>query len=293
MIQRFFNKTLDIYVFIIMIITIFITGYPFLYILFFSISDPLQVTGKLIILPLGINLYAYIAAIRFGGILHAFLVSVERSVIGSLGTCLISMMTAFVLTKTNLLGRKFILPFFIITMYFSVGLIPTYLWYKSIFLIKTFWVYIIPALTSVFSMVVLKTYIESLPCSMEESACIDGASEPRIFFSIIIPVCMPVIAAILLFQGVNQWNSYTDTMIYNAENQNLYPLQYVLMNFVYSQASRSVQKMAQSYTTGGLKLTPLSVRMAVTIITILPISLLYPILQKYFIKGMLIGAVKG
>jgi putative aldouronate transport system permease protein len=180
-------------------------------------------------------------------------------------------------------------------MYFGAGLIPYYLLLKKLMLINTFWLYIIPGIMNVYGMILMRTYIESLPSSLHESAYIDGANELVMFFKIIIPLCIPVIAAITLFSCVGHWNSYTDTLIYNSAKPKLYTLQYVLMTFVTTVAATQSENAINDVInqTRHTKLTPMTVRMAITVITVLPISLVYPFLQKYFIKGILIGAVKG
>lgn len=294
-IRRFFNATLDIYIYILLLVTFVITAYPFWYILVYSLSDPVRITSGFLLLPKGINLQAYTSVFQSKIILNAFFISVSRSVAGPLASGLISMLVAYGLSHRDLPGRRFLALFFILTMYFGAGLIPYYMLMKTLKFINTFWIYIIPGLMNVFGMVLMRTYVESLPQSLEESALIDGASDLTIFFRITVPLCLPVIAAIMLFSCVGHWNSYTDTLIYNSGNESLYTLQYVLVTFVTTvSASQNVHAINDLINSAGhVKLTPMVVRMAITIIAIIPISLVYPFLQRYFIKGMLIGAIKG
>jgi putative aldouronate transport system permease protein len=221
---------------------------------------------------------------------NGFYISVSRSVIGAATMIIVSSMAAYVLAKDDFLHIKGLRIFFLMTMYFSGGLIPTYLVVKTLGLTGTFAVYILPGMANVFNMILIRTYIESLPKSLEESATIDGANDIFVFFKIIMPLCIPVIAAVALFTFVGQWNSYIDAQIYNYKKPNLYPLQYILYNYL--AAFTPTKEMAQQQA-GTMKVTTQSVKMAITIITIVPVTLVYPILQRYFISGILMGAVKA
>jgi putative aldouronate transport system permease protein len=181
-------------------------------------------------------------------------------------------------------------------MYFSAGLIPKYLLFRALGLTGTFWVYIFPTAMTAFTMIIMRTYVETIPKELEESAFIDGANEFVIFFKIIMPLCIPVIAAMGLFACVWHWNSYTDTLIYNLGKEHLYTLQFVLVNFVRSVATSQSPEAAKYLGITNIQspvITPMGVRMAIIFITIIPISLVYPFLQRYFIKGILVGSIKG
>lgn len=294
-IRKFFNSTLDVSVYLFLLIVFLITAYPFWYILMYSFSNPDKMTTGFILFPTGFTVQAYSSVFESKKIIGAFIISVLRSTIGPVLSGLITMMAAYVLSHRELPGRRFFSVLFILTMYFGAGLIPFYLLIKSLGLINNFLIYIIPSLANVFGMILMRTYIESQPIALEESALIDGASDLVIFFRITLPLCIPVIAAVTLFSCVGQWNSYTDTLIYCSTNDKLYSLQYVLVVLVSSvSASQNINTMNDMIQNAGrIKLTPMVVRMAITIIAIVPISLVYPFLQRYFIKGMLIGAVKG
>lgn len=275
----------------LMLGVLLLTVYPFLYIVLYSISDASKISNGLMILPTGFSLDSYVAVFKTASIISAFFISVLRSTIGPACTIFISSMVAYVLSRDDLAGRKFFTKFFIFTMYFNSGLIPMYLLMKNLGLTGSFLVYIIPGMVSVFNMIIIKTNIEGIPDSLEESAIIDGANDIVVFFRIVFPLCKPVIAAILLFECIGQWNAFMDTMLYNAEVKELHTLQYVLTNFMANQSSSIEQLKLKAQ--GSMNITSSSAKMAVTVITVLPIIFVYPLLQKYFIKGLFIGAVKG
>lgn len=295
--RKFLDSTLNIYIYSILFIILIITAYPFWYIFIQSISNPAELTANIPLIPKGITFYAYRVTIESPYVLSSFFVSVARSTIAPLYSTTISLLVAYALSKRDLPGRKTIVIIFLLTMYFEAGLIPRYVLIKSLGLTNNFLVYILPKAMNVYGMILMRTYIESLPKEMEECAYIDGAKETTIFSKIIVPLCKPVIAAIVLLTCVANWNNYTDTLIFNTTNEKLYTLQYVLVTFVktISVSAQSQSEIVSTVTerTDAIVLTPMIVRMAMTVITVVPISLVYPFLQKYFIKGIMIGAVKG
>lgn len=188
--------------------------------------------------------------------------------------------------------NKFVTTLFVITMYFSGGLIPGYMLIKQLGLLNNFWVYIIPGLIGVFNMIVIRTFIQGLSEELIESAKIDGAGDFKIFFRIILPLSKPVLATIALFIAVGQWNSWFDSMLYAAGNRNLTTLQYELMKLLSSATSQGGSVNLDQYKNVTNLVTPVSIRAAITIVTAMPIVLLYPFLQKYFVTGFMIGGVK-
>ena len=292
------NAAFSGFMWIFLSIAFLLTIYPFWYVFIYSISDPAGFSRGFQILPHAISLQAYISILSNASFLNALFVSIARSTIGPVLSGIITMMIAFAVSHKALPGRKFFNWFFLLTMYFNAGLIPTYMLYRSLGFVNSFRVYIIPSLVNVYGMILMRTYIESLPGELKESAFIDGANDFTIFYKIIAPLCLPVIAAVTLFASVQQWNSYTDTVIYNANNLNLHPLQYFLVRMVTSLSSAgdaniAAQLAMQAGAQGRARLPAAVVRMAVTIVTIVPISMVYPFLQRYFIKGLLVGSVKG
>ncbi|MDE6357106.1 MAG: carbohydrate ABC transporter permease, partial [Eubacteriales bacterium] len=227
----------------------------------------------------------------------AVLVSIARTVIGTALTVLASGFLGFMFTQERMWGRKFWYRFFVITMYFNAGLIPMFITMKTLNLTNSFWVYIIPAIVQPFNVILVKTYVESIPKELQESAEIDGAGILKIFFKIILPASTPILATVSIFSAVGQWNSFQDTLIYITD-QKLYSLQYLLYTYL-NQAS-SLATMVKNNSGGTLNLaalatqqTPTSIRMTVSIVVILPILFIYPMFQRFFVKGIMIGSVKG
>ena len=230
--------------------------------------------------------------VKLDGIIRAFAVSLARTVIGTAVTVTACSFFAYLVTK-ELYGRKYIYRFVIITMYFNSGLIPYYLTMRAYHLTNTFWVYIIPGAISAYYVVLLKTFIESLPISLEESAKLDGAGYITVFFKIIFPLSKPILATITVFSAVAQWNNWFDNYIY-VQSDRLKTLQLVLYEYL-NQASQISQMSASSlqHGLGGTSVTAQSVRMAITMVATLPVLFVYPFMQKHFVKGIMLGAVKG
>ena len=225
---------------------------------------------------------------------NAFLISVYRTVITLVLNVFLSSLLAYILSRKEFIFRKFLTTFMVITMYISAGLIPQYFLYRDLGLIDKFWVYILPSMVGAFNVIVIRTYINTLPDSLVESAKIDGASEMRIFLQIIIPLCMPVLATVALWAAVGAWNDWFTSFIF-APKQNLSTLQYEMMKILSSSMQSGVRQpdyMASSMQTRSM-VTPNSLRAAMTMVATVPILIVYPFLQKYFIKGLTAGAVKG
>ncbi|QHT62458.1 carbohydrate ABC transporter permease [Paenibacillus lycopersici] len=277
---------------IIMLAIVVATVYPFLYILSYSFSTASRMTGGLMLFPEGFNLDSYRIALGNPAIVRSAVVSAERTILGPLVMIFITSMAAYCITRDEMIGVRYVRRFFVFTMYFSSGLIPSYMLVKNLGMIGSFWVYIIPSAVNVFSMILIKTYIESVPKSMEEAAIVDGANDFKLYWQVIFPVCTPVIAAVVLFSAVEQWNSFVDTQIYNTMYPKLYTLQYVLYQTL-SGASSLSQVKSQAITGTQSFVSPQTLKMAITIITVIPIMFVYPFLQKHFTKGLLIGSVKG
>ncbi|GBG09231.1 sugar ABC transporter permease [Paenibacillus agaridevorans] len=287
------DRVFDFINYLIMILVFIVMVFPFLHLINYSLSNPSLVSGKFLFYPKQFNLDSYRAIFANPDVLNGIYISLARTIIGTSFMAIVTSMAAYVITRDDMVGIKFIRRYFVFTMYFSGGIIPTYILIKSLGLVGTFWVYVIPSAVSVFNMILIKTYIEGIPKELEESALIDGANDAYLFARIILPLCLPVMAAISLFAGIGQWNAFIDTQFYNAMHPELFPLQYVLYNSF--QTITSVEQFTNSMS-GAEKfrmLTPQSLKIAMTVITVLPIMLVYPFLQKYFMKGLLLGAVKG
>lgn len=196
-------------------------------------------------------------------------------------------MVGYGLSKKYVRGRKFYVSMGVVTMFFSGGMIPTYLLMKDLGLLNSFWVYIIPALLSFYDVIILMNFFRNVPDSLEESAKIDGGGDWRIFLSIFIPLSMPAMATIALFNGVGQWNDFMTTKLYITD-QSLYPLQMMLYEIIVQSQTQSMQNIGSV----AIQTTTKGVQLATIVVTTLPIVVMYPILQRYFISGMMLGAVK-
>lgn len=280
---------------LIMLLVIVVTLYPFLNILAISLNDAHDsAAGGIYIWPRKLSFDSYESVFRYPGIYHAFLVSAGRTVAGTLLSLTLTSITAYVMTKKYLVGYKVVYNYFVISMFISGGLIPTFFLYQKLHIYNTFWVYILPGAFVVYYMILMRTFILQLPKELEESALLDGANELQVYLKVIMPLSKPILATIGLFVAVNQWNSWQDTLFYTHDSE-LETLQYVLMKVLQqaeaaSMARQAKRSMARMRT---VSITPDSIKMAITIAATLPIICVYPFIQKHFVKGMMIGAVKG
>ena len=218
------------------------------------------------------------------------IVTVARTVIGTLTCLAANAILAFIVSRKRFMFKRQLSLFWVITMYVNGGLIPVFLLFKGLHLTNSFWVYIVPGMLNAFNMLVIRTYMEGIPDSLEESAQLDGAGYTEIFLKIISPLCKPVYATVALFVAVGQWNSWFDAMLYNRMSDNLTTLQYELMKLLSSVTNQGTSVEAMKNASGAV--TPTSVRAAATILTMLPIICIYPFLQKYFVTGLTLGGVK-
>jgi len=267
----------------------FMCVFPFYYVFIYSISDP-QRAFAVTFLPVGFTWVNYQTIFKLPGILHSAFISVARTVVGSTITVLTCALFGYILTKEQLPCRKLIYRSLIATMYVSAGLIPFFLTMQIYGLNNTFWIYIIPSAISAFNVVLMKTFFEQLPAGIEESARIDGAGYLTIFTKIILPLSGPIIATIYVFAAVGQWNSYFDNYIFVTDD-NLRTLQYTL--FLYLRRAEMMTRDLDILRTLAQRPTAQTVRMAITMIVTLPVLFVYPFAQRYFIKGIMIGAIKG
>jgi multiple sugar transport system permease protein/putative aldouronate transport system permease protein len=260
-------------------------------------ANDLSANGFIRFLPKSIHFDNYKQVLLINGLMTSAFVSIGRTVIGTACTVLASGFLGFIFTQEKMWKRRFWYRFFIITMYFNAGLIPMFITMKTLHLTNTFWVYIIPVIIQPFNIILVKTYIESIPRSLQEAAEMDGAGIFTVFRKIILPTAKPILATVAIFSAVGQWNSFQDTLIY-VTDQKLYSLQYLLYTYI-NQAS-SLAAMVRNNGTSAMSAvalasqqTPTSIRMTVSVIVVLPILFVYPIFQQFFVKGIMIGSVKG
>ena len=271
--------------------------FPFYYIFINTISDSsLVAAGKITLYPVGINIQNYINMLKVNDIFNAFAVTLARTLIG---TSLMVVATAFIgylVTKKEMWHRQIWYRFIVITMYFNAGIIPWYMNMSMLGLTGNFLAYIIPSVVVPYNIILVKTYIESIPAELEESAFIDGASYMTVFRKIVWPLSKPILATIAIFGAVNHWNSFTDSLILMQNNSSLFTLQHLLYNYL--NASSNIQGLVSSNTGAAMGFIETMtnskvIKYTVSMVAIIPILLVYPFMQRYFEKGIMLGAVKG
>ncbi len=267
--------------------------FPFYYLFINTISDNSLVSANQItLLPQGIHFDNYIALKDVNDFGNAVVVTVARTVIATSLMVVISAFAGYLTTKREMWHRSFWYRFLVVTMYFNAGTIPWYLNMLGLGLTDNFWGYILPALVSPYNIILVKTYIESIPASLEESATIDGASVMQVFTKIILPLSKPILATIAVFGAVANWNSLQDSLILMSNSPQLYTLQHRLWIYLNSSSN-----LAASMTTGGgtaaAALNTKVIKYTISMVTIIPIMLVYPFMQRYFEEGIMLGAVKG
>lgn len=275
-----------------------IVFYPLVYMISASISDPKAVaSGEMWLWPKGITLEGYKMVFKNTNIWIGYENTIIYTVVGTAINLFVTLPAAYALSRRDFVGRNFFMGMFMVTMFFSGGLIPTYLLVKELGMMNSMWAIVLPSAASIWNIIVSRTFFQSsIPKELQEAAQIDGAGIMKIFFKVMLPVIKPIMATVAIFSAVNQWNSFQDTLLLVTDTK-LYPLQFILYQYL-NQAS-SLAGLANTNNSASMAAavatsqTPTSVRMTVTIIVVIPIILVYPIFQRYFVKGIMIGAVKG
>lgn len=272
--------------------------FPFYYLFINTISaNDLVSRGAINFIPRGIHITNYANLVKSSEIIQAFLVSIGRTLLGTALMVLASAFIGYVVTKQQMWHRKFWYRFLIITMYFNAGTIPWYLNMSMLGLTNNFMAYIIPGIVAPYNIILVKTYIESIPGELEESAFMDGAGYFTIFRSIIWPLCKPILATIAIFGAVGHWNSFTDSMILMQNAPQFYTLQHRL--YLYLNTTTNIAALMQSGSSAGIEtvmqsaLNAKTIKYTISMVSIIPILLVYPFMQRYFEKGIMLGAVKG
>ncbi|MTI59698.1 MAG: carbohydrate ABC transporter permease [Firmicutes bacterium] len=286
---------LDSFIYLSLFFLIVVTLYPFLHTLAVSFNDGLDsIKGGIYLWPRKFTTFNYKTMLTRTQTFHAAWISVARTVLVTVFGTFFTAMLAYVVSRKDFVLRKFISFIYVLTMYVSGGLIPTYFLYQKLGLTNNFWVYVLPGLVHAFNLIIIRTYIHDLPESLVESAKIDGASELTIFLRIILPLCKPVLATIAIFTAVYHWNAWWDVFLYNSSNPALSTLAYELQKVLATAQSMSgsmEQAMSQA-AAGSNQITPRSIRATMTIIVTVPIAVIYPFMQKYFVHGLTLGGVK-
>ena len=286
------DRIIDLTKIVILILLVVVTVYPFWNILIISVNDAMDaLKGGLYFLPRKLSFDAYKQIFNNEDFMYSIRVTLARTVIGTPVSLFVTATAAFVLSRKEFSGNRVISFLFVFTMYFGGGMVPTYMIIKSLGLINNFWVFIFPGAMSVYNMILIRNYIDTLPEELFESARLDGASDLSIFFKIVVPLSKPILMTVGLFVAVGQWNSWFDAYLYTS-SQNLKPMQAILVEILnqYQTSGGDSAQVAQG--AKGIRLTPDSIRMAATIVSTLPIIMVYPFIQKYFEKGIMLGAVK-
>jgi len=282
---------------LLMLIIILIMLYPFWNTVAVSFSESQDsLRGGITFFPRIFSTYSYEVVFKNRLLVTAFINSILRTVIATVLGVFISSLIGFVLSRQEFVIQKLATRYFIITMYVSAGLIPSYFLIKDLSLLNNFWVYIFPMLINVFNIIVVKAYMQGIPESMFEAAKMDGAGYFRCYAQIMLPLCKPVLATITLWCAVGAWNMWFDTFLYCSGKESLTTLQYEMMKMLSSAVSNSGNRELSSVFSQSnsiQSITPLTLRSAITVVASLPILFVYPFLQKYFVKGVTLGAVKG
>ena len=284
---------LNVFCSLIGLFVIVATLYPILYMLVYSLNDPLDASkGGLFLFPRIFTLQNYGVVLSDARLLQALVITVLRTVIGTIGTVLVTAMVAYALSRDRLMFRRGYSLIAIITMYFNGGIIPFYLVLQNFGLLNSFWVYIIPQLFGVFNALLFMAFFRQMPRELEEAAKLDGANDFQIFWRIALPIAKPVVATVALFVAVSHWNDWF-TSAYFVANQNLWTLPTIIIRLLSS--VEAIDKMSSLPATARVDpmATLTSIKYATLIISILPITILYPFVQRYFVKGMMVGSIKG
>ncbi|SCW33804.1 putative aldouronate transport system permease protein [Paenibacillus tianmuensis] len=285
------DRIVDAVIFAVLTVFCLATLFPIIFVFVMSITPYTEVlkNGGFVIFPKTVTFEAFKTIFSSNTVPKALQVTVFITVVGTVCNLAVTTMLAYPLSKKFLPGRNVVLLGVVFTMLFSGGLIPTYLTVKATGLMDTLWALIIPGLVSSFNVLIMKTFFEGLPYEIEEAAKVDGCSDIGTLIRIVLPLSLPIMATLGLFYGVNHWNAYFGGVMY-LNDRSLYPLQVVLRNMIVSPAVSQELAVPQSALNA---MPPETIKMATVVVAIVPVLIVYPFLQKYFVKGMLLGAVKG
>jgi len=278
---------------ILMLIFTLVCIYPFYYVLIVSLNDPLDAQrGGLYLWVRSFSIENYKAIFKTSELLNAYQITLFRVIAGSALHLILTAMFAFALTKKHFVFRKFLSWWMLIPMYFSGGIIPTYVVMDMLGLVNNVMVYILPHLLATFHILILRTFLNELPAALEESAVIDGASDFSLFWRIVMPLSTPVLATVALFIGVFHWNDWFSGFTYMT-SEDLWTAQNVLLKIIQTNEASNIASISKMDSGFKPTVTAESVKMAMLVITTVPVIVVYPFLQKYFVKGMMLGSVKG
>ncbi|MFD2115764.1 carbohydrate ABC transporter permease [Paenibacillus yanchengensis] len=266
--------------------------YPLIFVLSASISNPLLVIrGDILLFPKEITFQAYKQVFQHTEVWQGFTNTLVYTIAGTILNLVLTIMGAYPLSRRTLPGRKYIMVIILLTMFFSGGLIPTYLVIKQLGLINSYWVMVLPGAISVYNLIVMRTFFENIPEELHEAATIDGASTMKTLTRIVLPLSIPIIAVMVLFYGVTHWNAFFNGLIYLSDRTK-YPLQLIIREILIQSQMQQMLDQADDSAAAQL-LSAEGIKYALIVVTSLPVLVLYPMLQRYFVKGVMIGAIKG
>lgn len=288
------DKVFDTVVYVIGTIILLTVAYPLCYVLSASVSSPLEITsGRLWLLPRGFQTQAYMEVFKSSDILIGYRNTIVYAFVGTALNLLMTTVAAYPLSRPDLAGRSTLMLLITFTMFFSGGMIPTYITIQQLGMIDTFWVMIIPGAISVTNMIIMRNYFQhSVPPDIIEAAHMDGCSNVGILIRVVLPVSMPIIAVIVIFYFVSHWNAYFSALLY-LNKREMYPLQVFLRQILIQNSLGDMAGTADSSGTMELALLFESIKYAVIIVASLPVLLLYPLMQRFFVKGIMMGSIKG
>ncbi|MBQ3667974.1 MAG: carbohydrate ABC transporter permease [Clostridia bacterium] len=267
--------------------------FPFYYLFINTISDnELVAGGRINFFPRGLHITNYLRIFKEGDVGQALKITVLRTVIGTAVMVFTSAWAGYLVTKQKMWKRSLWYRMLVVTMYFNAGLIPWYTNMLMLGLTNNFLAYIIPGMVAPYNIILVKTYVESIPGSLEESAIIDGASTTKVFMRIILPLSIPILATIAIFGAVGNWNSFQDSLLLMSSSPNLYTLQHRLYVYLNQTTSINTEQLTTQQAENLLN-TGVTTKYTIAMVTIIPILLVYPFMQRYFVKGIMLGAVKG
>ncbi len=287
------DKVFDIGVYVLLCLVLVIVLYPLYFVLIASFSDPLAViAGNVSFFPVNFNLESYRLVFKNSQVMTGYRNTILYTLAGTTLNIFMSICAAYPLSRRSLKGKGFGLAMMVFTMFFSGGMIPTYIVISDLGILDTFWVMILPTALSVYNVMIMRTFFStSIPPELEEAAVVDGASHLRILVSVILPLSKPILAVMVLYYAVGHWNSYFNALLYLSD-QNRYPLQLIL-RAILIQNQASEESFSEIGNTYNRMLLSETMKYALIIISSVPVLILYPFLQKYFVQGVMIGSVKG